>query len=395
MELRDYVEAFRRSALLIVVVTSAFTAIAVTAALGRVEVFTSQADILLTSVSSSNVNEIYTTQQIVQRNVATFAAVATSPQVLAPVAADLDVAPEDLAGSVSSTYADDRPLITVRAEASTPESAFEVASAVSEEAVAVLNAPPPDEGARVVDASIITPASLPTDPDGLPSWLIVAGGFFVGLVIALLLALLRRALDSTLGGASEVEARLGVPVLGSIPYAYSPTRPEAWEAALMTASTVSRGWSGESHSILLASADTGDDVTQLAQGLAAGLQGLGMTTSVVGAASLPKDARARWRRMATLGRGPQPPVGNDDALTRTRGVGEAAASSGNGTSAITVILAPPLADGPDGLLLADWSTENILVLRKGHTTYPSAAEALRLLNAAGVPVQGILLATIG
>ena len=79
-------------------------------------------------------------------------------------------------------------------------------------------------------------------------------------------------------------------------------------------------------------------------------------------------------------------------MARVRGVQEAVGKVPDSTT-VTIIVAPPLATGPEGLLLADGSTQIVMVIRQGHTTYPAVVEAIRVFRSAGVHVSGLLIAT--
>ncbi|MFN3586329.1 MAG: GumC family protein [Moraxellaceae bacterium] len=68
--------------------------------------------------------------------------------------------------------------------------------------------------ARVVDPAVVS--SLPVKPK---KGLIVALAFVLSLMLGVLLAFLLDYLDSTFKGAEDVEARLGVPMLGLLPIA--------------------------------------------------------------------------------------------------------------------------------------------------------------------------------
>ncbi|MFQ5945151.1 MAG: polysaccharide biosynthesis tyrosine autokinase, partial [Anaerolineae bacterium] len=74
------------------------------------------------------------------------------------------------------------------------------------------------EKGQVVEVSIVRPAMIPEaplNPPGGKSKAVV--GFLIGLVVALVLAFVVEALDTSIGAIDEVESLLGTPVLGVIP----------------------------------------------------------------------------------------------------------------------------------------------------------------------------------
>lgn len=75
--------------------------------------------------------------------------------------------------------------------------------------------------ARVVDAAVVS--SIPVKPN---KKLTMALAFVLSLMLGVLLAFLLDYLDSTFKGAEDVEARLGVPMLGLLPIAKSKKKSE-------------------------------------------------------------------------------------------------------------------------------------------------------------------------
>ena len=82
--------------------------------------------------------------------------------------------------------------------------------------------------ARVVDPAVVS--SIPVKPN---KKLTMALAFVLSLMLGVLLAFLLDYLDSTFKGAEDVEARLGVPMLGLLPLAKSKTKSNFAQATFL------------------------------------------------------------------------------------------------------------------------------------------------------------------
>lgn len=82
--------------------------------------------------------------------------------------------------------------------------------------------------ARVVDPAVVS--SIPVKPN---KKLTMALAFVLSLMLGVLLAFLLDYLDSTFKGAEDVEARLGVPMLGLLPLAKSKTKSNFAQAIFL------------------------------------------------------------------------------------------------------------------------------------------------------------------
>lgn len=385
MTTSDYLRAFRRSAWLIVLITGAFTAIAVAGSLQRADQFVSEASLLLSPASSPNVNDVYVSQQIIQRNLGTYAAVVTSPDVLDPVAEDFALEPGALAEQVVADFTAPEPIITVSVVAPDQQSAQAIAQAVAEQSVAVLNAPPQEESAQVLAASVIGPASLPTQPSGPSAWFLVLGGFAVGLLIALALALLRVRLDGYIHTPEEAGTRLGLPVFGTIPNGFDAEDAEDRQAALMAAAVMAHSWSDAPRAVLLAAADSSSNGVDAARALAHGFQRLGIHAAALNRDPAGDGAEGKPRSTREV-------AATDAHLVAVLGLREQIAST-QARASLVVVPTLPVQASPEALMLAEGSVECVLCLRSGRTTEASAKEALRILGAAGVEVRGTMLIT--
>jgi len=72
---------------------------------------------------------------------------------------------------------------------------------------------------RIEEVTVVRPALVPSSPTNLPSKImIVSTGIVLGLIIGVVLSFLLETMDTSIGTIEDVEALLGVPVQGLIPF---------------------------------------------------------------------------------------------------------------------------------------------------------------------------------
>lgn len=72
---------------------------------------------------------------------------------------------------------------------------------------------------RVEDVNIVRPALVPSYPTNLPSKMMIVGtGIVLGVIIGIVLSFVMETLDTSIGTIEDVEALLGIPVQGLIPF---------------------------------------------------------------------------------------------------------------------------------------------------------------------------------
>lgn len=151
---------------------------------------------------------------------ASYAALAQSPAVLRPVIDQLglDSTPAALAGRVSATAATETVVLDVTATSSSATESARIANAVAAQlTTAVMAVAPTDTtGRATVRVTPVTPATPPAHPSSPRTLLNVISGLLGGLLLGVLYAALREALDSRVRDASRVEALTDVPVLGRL-----------------------------------------------------------------------------------------------------------------------------------------------------------------------------------
>jgi len=155
-----------------------------------------------------------------QGQVASFAALATTPAVLGPVVErlGLDLTPAQLAGRVTADAPVDTVLVELAATGPTRSDAVEVAGAVADQLSSTVEALAPRnaEDETTVRATIVAPASSPGAPVSPDLVLDLLVGLLVGLVVGVIAAFLRELLDNRVRDAEVLSSVTDLPLLGSL-----------------------------------------------------------------------------------------------------------------------------------------------------------------------------------
>jgi capsular exopolysaccharide synthesis family protein len=157
-----------------------------------------------------------------EKQMASYAEVATSPLVLAPVIAQLGLrtTPKELAESVEVTVPVDTVILEIAATDLDPTRAAQIANAVSEQlrtAAGDLSPQKPD-GTKAVQATTIASAQLPDEPSSPKVPMNLGIGLIVGLLLGLGIAVLRHLLDTKIRNENDVGLVTGSPILGVVAY---------------------------------------------------------------------------------------------------------------------------------------------------------------------------------
>jgi capsular polysaccharide biosynthesis protein len=161
--------------------------------------------------------------QFAQQRVSSYAELGTSPEVLAPVAADLGVPVDGLAERVSVVNPGGTAVLRVHATSSTPEAAATLADDVAESLSAVVDRVESRTGAggQTVALDLSSPASVPTSPDepGLALTVLsgLLAGLLAGLAVGLAAALVLARARPTVDTVDDVRRLTGLPVVGQLP----------------------------------------------------------------------------------------------------------------------------------------------------------------------------------
>ena len=221
MNTRNYVEVLGRRWRSVLAVLVIFVAGSGVLSASATPSFSASASLFFSLQNGNTANDLAQGSTFTQNQMASYARLATTAAVLAPVVEDLDL-PVDagqLARQVRATTPNDTVVLEVTATAGSADRAAAIANSVSEHLTEAVDdlAPVNAQGEPTVRSTVVAPAGPPrfqSSPD--TRFDLVVGGL-LGLVLGVLLALLREALDTRLRGTADVRTLVDAPVLGGLP----------------------------------------------------------------------------------------------------------------------------------------------------------------------------------
>jgi polysaccharide biosynthesis transport protein len=221
VETREYLEILRRRwlSVLLIAMTTLAAASLVTLAMPKNYTATTR---LFFAVASENVSDLAQGSSFAEKQMASYAQVATSPLVLDSVARELGlpITGVELSRRVEATVPVDTVIIEIAATAPKPEEAAKIADAVGMQlakAAAELS-PNRQDGTEAVRATTLAAAQVPTSPSSpnIPRNLGV--GLLVGLLLGTGIAMLRHLLDTKIRSEHDVRALTDSPILGVVAF---------------------------------------------------------------------------------------------------------------------------------------------------------------------------------
>ena len=221
MEFREYLGVLRKYWISIV----AFTLLGVVSAGVYVyftpPVYTAKSTLFLyvsmgNSVADYSQGITYATAQA-----RTYAQIATTPIVLAPVVDDMDlnISPEALATKVTTSIPTNTQLIQISVKDGNAVHSAELANKITQSLVTVINqlSPPSPNNISVVTGTIVEQAVVPASPTSPKAVQSGALGLVAGLAVGIGVAVLRKALDVKLHTTKDVTAMTEHSVIATIP----------------------------------------------------------------------------------------------------------------------------------------------------------------------------------
>lgn len=187
--------------------------------------YAAQCQVLVSVGGRNNLTDLNQGATYVERSIATFAASATSPYVLTPVADKLRL-PVDaaaLAQSVTATVPTDSTIVLITATQPTPDGSAQVANAVGEQLVAAIGrlAPGRDSGGAAVTGTIIESAAAPRSPSSPQVLRNLVLGLAAGLVLSIIAIIARDSLDTRLSTYRRLRRVTQAPILAVGPRSIS------------------------------------------------------------------------------------------------------------------------------------------------------------------------------
>lgn len=429
MELQEYLRVLRdywRSTLavlfLCVALSAGFTLL-------QAPTYTANSAVFLTVESGGTAGELSQGATYAERQVKSYVTVATTAVVLDPVIdeLDLDLTPNQLAKKLTITSPTSTSVIKISAQDSSPQQAAALGNAVArslQDAVQELSPPGPD-GTRMVSATVIDQAVVPTTPSAPNPVTNIALGVLLGLLLGFGQALLRNILDTRIRTNDDVERVTDAPVLASIGRLDTTAdrvenatgtqwaNAEAYRRLRTNVGFVGLGGERRS-SIVVTSSVAGEGKTQTVTNLARVLAQAGESVLLI-------DADLRRPQVASR-MGLDSELGLSDVLS-SRGTLEdltievapnlAVLTAGTvppnpselmGSQAMAQLLAnaeskydyvlfdsPPLLPVTDAVVLGAQTGGAIVVSRSGKVRRPQLEGAFGLMEAGGVTLLGVVL----
>ncbi|WP_349899810.1 polysaccharide biosynthesis tyrosine autokinase [Parafrigoribacterium soli] len=183
-------------------------------------VYQSRSSLYFSLSSGASGNDLNQGSEYTQGQMLSFAALAKSSAVLAPVVDELhlDSTPVELARAIDVTAAENTVVLQITASDVSARQATRIANAVGDSLsneVANL-APKTAKNAISVTVRTIQPATIPTSPSSPNTAVNTAAGFLIGLLLAALVLALIRLFDSTVRSESDIDRTTRLPVLGEL-----------------------------------------------------------------------------------------------------------------------------------------------------------------------------------
>lgn len=430
MELRDYVLILRKRWALIVLCALAGVAAATTYSLLQTPVYNSLTKVFVSTQSGETTQELVQGSNFTQARLKTYAELVSTPIVLLPVIAtlDLDMSADDLAKRITASAPLDTTLIEITVADVDPVAAANIANAVSQSLAAVVeeiettgtNGASPVELTRVQNANI---SASPASPN-LPLNVIL--GLLVGLAVGFGAAVLREVLDTRIRNERDIELITSAPIMGGIGFdpkaaerplivQDDPLSPRAESfrslrtnlqflgiesearSLLITSSVEREGKSTTSANLAIAMADAGSRVLLVDADLRRpktaeymGLEGaVGLSDVLIRTAKL-EDVIQPWGKgdLFVLPAGKVPP--NPSELLGSESMQKLIGFFEQEFDAV-IFDAPPLLPVTDSAILARRVRNVVVVVAAGSTHKNQLRGALNSLQNVDVEASGIVL----
>ena len=220
MQLRDYLRAFRVRWIIVV----CFVVVGVGCGAGlsflATPSYTSTAGVYFSLPYGNTSSDLSQGSNYTQAQMASYAQLATTPAVLAPVIKKLglDTTPGILAGSINAVSSTQTVVLTIAVSDNSAPKAASIANAIAAELDVVARSLSPlgANGKPTVQATLVSPAVVPSSPTTPKKTRNLLAGLVGGLFLGLVAALGRDRLDSRLRSADEIAELTMAPVLGQI-----------------------------------------------------------------------------------------------------------------------------------------------------------------------------------
>ncbi|MFS0703553.1 polysaccharide biosynthesis tyrosine autokinase [Cellulomonas sp. 179-A 9B4 NHS] len=220
MEFQDYLSIVRKRWLSILLITVLGVAAAAAATLAATPMYQAHAQVYVSVRNTGSTSDLLQGSNFTQRQVSSYAELATTPRVLVPVIEHLELptTPDALASSISASAPLDSSLIDIRVTSADPRTASDVANSTAESlATEVGDIERPEGGTSPVQISTVRNAAPPESPSSPSTTRNLALGLLVGLALGFGIAVLRELLDTRVRSEDDVAAVTDVSVIATVP----------------------------------------------------------------------------------------------------------------------------------------------------------------------------------
>lgn len=432
MELSDYIRILRKNWLVIIVLTLVGLGGAAAYSLTRTPIYESSSTVFVSTQTGGTAAELQQGSNFTQARINTYVGLVTTPVVLNPVIAELDlgVTASELSSYVTASAALNSTLITITVSDPDPVQAANIANAVAASLSSVVPQLEPEaaDGSSPVRLSRVSDAQPALKPSSPNVPLNLALGALVGLALGIGVAVLRTTLDNRVRTPRDAEQITGAPAIGAIAFdskakerplivhadPLSP-RAESFRALrtnlqfldmggrasfVITSSIPAEGKSTTTINLAIALADAGKRVALLDTDLRKpkvaeylGMEGgAGLTDVLIGRAKV-GDVMLPWggRSLYVLPAGKVPP--NPSELLGSR---QMALLLEVLERDFDVVLcdAPPLLPVTDAAILARATSGALLVVAAGRTTKHQLTGAAEALVTVGAKLAGFVMSMV-
>ncbi|WP_104089031.1 MULTISPECIES: polysaccharide biosynthesis tyrosine autokinase [unclassified Cryobacterium] len=431
MELRDYIRMLRKSWVLIVLCTLVAVGAASAFSILQTPQYSATSKVFVSIQSSGSTADLAQGNNFSVARVKTYSALVTTPIVLLPVVAalDLGVTAEELATKVTASSQLETSIIEVTVTDTDPVRAADTANAVLASLTLVVeeietpdttDATSPVKLARAQEATVATAPVSPNVP------LNIALGALVGLALGVGFAVLRETLETRIRNTRDVEQLTDLPILGGIVFDpkakdrplivhVDPRSPRAESfrtlrtnlqyldvgrtdrSFVITSSIESEGKSTTGANLAIALADAGSRVLLVDADLRRpkvadymDVEGaVGLTDVLIGRADL-ADVIQPWGKaqLFVLPAGHVPP-NPSELLGSTRMT--QLITEFNRAFDVVIFDSPPLLPVTDAAILAKNVGGALIVVAAGRTHKNQLKGAIAALDNVGAPVSGLVL----
>lgn len=222
MELTDYLNVLRKYWISVVAAALAGLALGAGYSLLSKPTYTAATSVYLSVQSGNTAGELNSGSTYAENQVTSYAQIVKTPIVLQPVIdrLQLGMTAERLAGKVTATVPSSTAIIKVSVVTGEPELTAAIANEIGSQLVVTVQhlSPAASNGTKNVQATIVTPATVPTSWTTPKVTTNLALGLVLGLMLGVGQAVLRDTLDTTVRNEADVAKVTDSSVIGVIGY---------------------------------------------------------------------------------------------------------------------------------------------------------------------------------